>query len=273
MHGNWRMKSKKAIWALKLIFLVLIPSLSADADIAELPWSMEFADNQPVLGICNWQSGSPAKYDWWWSNPQIKAPDGLNTSITWGFVTEWYSHFKILHDRIENLHLSEHEVQWLKRRRKELLDETQMYAKDPETWAVYQASWQMRKYRVSDYIHRNLETLHWVLGRLEQGGYQASIYQRLLSWSQDLRWRMPPYGDLAYFVDNDYMKPLTKKSKEGRLIGPLQGAHGYIWSREYTLESMNNFVDLGGKYTWQRTKYDRVHEFVKECIATELIRK
>lgn len=256
---------KIKIWTLYLTFFAFIPSLSANADIGDFRWSYS-------LGICNWQNGSPAKYDWWWARPQIKAPDGLDTPITWGFVTEWYSHFKILHDRMENLHLSKQEIQWLKQRRTELLDEYG-FAKDEKAWAVYQESWQMRKYRVSDYIHRNLEPLHMALKSLEEGGHQGMIYQMLLNWSDNLDWKLPPYGDFAYFVENSYMDPLTKKSKEDRLIGPLDGAEGYIWSQEYTIESMNSFVELGGEYFWERTKYARVHDFVKDCIATELIRK
>ena len=129
----------------------------------------------------------------------------------------------------------------------------------------------MRKYRVSEYVHKNLETLNWVIAQFEQDGSKSAIYKALYQWSDSLHKSLPPYGDLAFFVSNGYMEQLAKVKKDTFGHQWFDYIDGYIPRLDYETDQMVMYAE-GGWEKHNKAKYEKVHLFVTECIAVDLMR-
>ena len=166
---------------------MLLISATSEADIRERS-RFDFHSLPDVLYPgCNHAMGSPnVNLQWRYMAPYAPPKNfGYGSNLTWEFVSVWFVHFNTMHERLKNLHVTDVEMEWIKQRRKDLTTEKGLYILDSDAWEEYQTSWQMRKWRVSSYIHSNLATLQFALNNIESGGSRALLYGAQ-KWSADL---------------------------------------------------------------------------------------
>ena len=269
------MKCQKLL-SLGAVFLMLLITSASQADIREKRYR-DFPLSETVNHGCKFSIGSPSYNERWRYEARYAPPKnfGFGLNLTWEFVSVWFVHFNTLHERLKHLHVTDVEMEWIKQRRKDLTTENGLYILDSDAWEEYQTSWQMRKWRVSSYIHSNLATLQFALNNIESGGSRALLYGALKKWSADLDHRLPPYDDLHFFVANGHMKPLTQRRESSKGVGPFLGyEEGFIPTFEFeidTLEYRSEVADQDGNVEIFKRPYERVHEFVSECIAKSLM--
>ena len=108
--------------------------------------------------------------------------------------------------------------------------------------------------------------------QIRENGDRSAVYKALHQWSDALDTNLPPYGDLAFFISNGYMKQLAKVRDDRIGYVWFDYADGYVPRLDFETDQMAMYAE-GGWEDENKADYEGVREFVVECIAIELMKQ